>query len=217
MTNEGIFISSALAANWLPWVCLIMVGLIWLSCMMQPQYLRGLLSNSFSTFGINSAEQKPSLGSQISQWVFNMTVPAIAVYCLVVQDVEYGTDLLTRIFLLAVAIDIARTLVAWLVQYTFRFGKMFGLMYLNYFSLRSLFTLVLLCEVLLVICSDQPAAWSVLMIITLVLFLVVLGVQWGRMICSSPLDILSIILYILTVEFLLMILLYAAAEQMYLE
>ena len=217
MTNEGIFISSALAANWLPWVCLAMVGLIWLSCMMQPQYLRGLLSNSFSTFGINSAELKPSLGSQISQWVFNMTVPAIAVYCLVVQDVEYGTDLLTRIFLLAVAIDIARTLVAWLVQYTFGFGKMFGLMYLNYFSLRSLFTFVLLCEVLLITSSEQPTAWIVLMAVTLVLFLVVLGIQWGRMICSSVLDILSIILYILTVELLPMFLLYGAAEQMYLE
>lgn len=194
-----------------------MVGLIWLSCMMQPQYLRGLLSNSFSTFGINSAELKPSLGSQISQWVFNMTVPAIAVYCLVVQDVEYGTDLLTRIFLLAVAIDIARTLVAWLVQYTFGFGKMFGLMYLNYFSLRSLFTFVLLCEVLLITSSEQPTAWIVLMAVTLVLFLVVLGIQWGRMICSSVLDILSIILYILTVELLPMFLLYGAAEQMYLE
>ena len=206
-----------MAANWLPWVCLAMVGLIWLSCMMQPQYLRGLLSNSFSTFGINSAELKPSLGSQISQWVFNMTVPAIAVYCLVVQDVEYGTDLLTRIFLLAVAIDIARTLVAWLVQYTFGFGKMFGLMYLNYFSLRSLFTFVLLCEVLLITSSEQPTAWIVLMAVTLVLFLVVLGIQWGRMICSSVLDILSIILYILTVELLPMFLLYGAAEQMYLE
>lgn len=215
LIEEGLYISDMLAANWLPWICLAMIGLLWLCCMMQPQYLRGLVSNSFATFDNNAAEQIPSIGSQVSQWLFNIVVPVIGVYSLVVQEAEYGIHLFNRILLLALLIDVVRTLIALLVMYTFRLGKVLGLLYMRYFSLRAIYSCVLVCEILLVSYSEEPTIWITIMAITMVIYLIILGVQWARLLCSSLLEVVSVLVYLLTIELLPLLLLYAAAEQMY--
>lgn len=216
MFDSGLHITTLLSASWLPWVCLAMMVLLWLSCMMQPRYLHGLISNSFATFTVNAAEQAPSVGSQITQWLFNTIVPAICIYTLVTQTAVYGTDLFGTILLLSLLTDVFRAVTAIAVQYTFRFGKLAGLAYMRYFSLRSLFTFVELMLVLLIAYADHTTFWVATMGIMTVVYLVILGLQWGRLFCTSVLDIVSLIIYLLTIELLPTALLYEAGKQLYL-
>ena len=215
--DAGLDITTSLAANWLPWLCVAMLCLVWLSCVMQPQYLRGLINNSFAPFDVNAADQIPSIGSQIAQWMFNITIPAIGAYTLVAQDATYGVGLFSRILLAAFVIEVLRTLTALLVQYTFRLGKMQQLAYMRYFSLRSLFTFALMAEILCITYTTAPAWAIILMLLTIVAYMVVLGVQWGKLLCQSVMDILSIAIYLLTVELLPLILLYGIAAQQYMQ
>lgn len=207
--------SSALATAWLPWVCLAVMGLGWLSCIMQPRYLNGLFSNSFAGFAINGPEQVPSLGSQVTQWLFNSSVPAIGVYVLVTQSAVYGAQLLGRLLLLALLIDGLRALTAIIVQYTFSLGKMVSLAYMRYFALRSLFTFVLFILVLVIAHSTPSTTWFVILGSLVAVYLILLIVQWARLFCTSVLDVVSMIIYLLTVELLPTFLLFEAGNQLY--
>lgn len=207
--------TTSLSASWLPWVCLAMVLLIWLSCVMQPQYLRGLLSNGFSVFSVNAAEQLPSIGSQATQWIFNTIVPAIGIYVSVTESVMYGTELLGWLVLLSILADGLRALVAMLVNYTFRLGKTINLAYMRYFSLRSIFTFVLFTLVLLVLYTDPGILWMVVLGVASVVYMVILGWQWGRLFCTSLIDLAGLLLYMLTVELLPAVLLFEAGRQLY--
>ena len=158
MLETGLHMTSTLAASWLPWVCLAMIGLIWLSCIMQPQYIRGLLSNGFSS-SPGAAEQTPSIGSQIMQWLFNSILPAIAIYTITAHTAIYGSALFGWLVALSILSDLVRALSGLIVQYTFRFGKRASMAYLRYFSLRSLFTYVLFIIVLLITYSSVGTCW----------------------------------------------------------
>lgn len=207
--------TSSLATAWLPWVCLAVMGLGWLSCVMQPRYLSGLISNSFAGFAINGPEQIPSIGSQVTQWLFNSIVPAIEVYVLVAQSAVYGVQLLGRLLLLALLIDGLRALTAIIVQYTFSLGKVASLAYMRYFALRSLFTFVLFIVVLMIAHSNPSTAWFVVLGLLVAIYLITLIVQWARLFCTSILDVVSMIIFLLTVELLPTFLLYEAGNQLY--
>ena len=215
MLEEGLEISRALAANWMPWLSMAMLVQLWLSCMLQPQYARGMYQNSLGAFANNMTEQLPSIGSQITQWMFNTTVPAFCIYALVAQDVPGGFGLFGRILLMMVGIDLLRIVVAWLVYYAFRLGKRFIPMYLRYYALRSLTMFLLFAEALVLGASAHPMAWVMAMALTYLVFMLLLGVQLARVICTSWVDVLSIMIYILTVELLPMLVLYYAAMQLY--
>ena len=192
-----------------------MVLLVWISCVMQPQYLRGLLTNSFDVFSVNPNEQIPSIGSQFAQWLFNCIVPAIGIFIMVEQEVVEGTSLFRWLILMSLLVDAFRLLAAVMVQYTFRLGKQMGMAYLRYYSLRSLFTFVLFVIMLLASYTSPHTAWIVILVIASVVYLVTLGMQWGRLFCSSPIDIAGLLLYMLTVELLPAVLLWEAGRQLY--
>lgn len=213
----GLYISSALSATWLPWLCLAMVGLVWGSCMLQPQYLHGLISNSFASFAVNIAEQVPSLGSQLTQWLFNSILPAIGVYVLVVDSPMDGMELLGWLILISLAIDLGRVIVAAIVQYTFRFGKRIAMAYMRYFSLRSLLSFVLFVVILLAAYTSPDKLWLSLLGVATAGYLVFLGVQWSRLLCTSVTDLFGVIIYLLTVELLPTVLLFEAGKQLYLQ
>lgn len=216
MPDAGLHITTALTASWMPWIWLAMVGLIWMSCMMQPRYLHGLLSNSFASFTVNAAEQVPSIGSQITQWLFNSIVPAITIYTLVMQSAVYGTELFGTILLFSLLTDGFRALTAFVVHYTFRLGKLTALAYMRYFSLRSLFTFVQFILVLLLAYTTVQLPWLMLMGLMTVVYMIFLGLQWARLFCESALDIAGLVIYLLTVELLPTALLLEAGKQLYL-
>ena len=214
---SGLYISSALSATWLPWLCLAMVLLVWTSCMLQPQYLHGLISNSFASFAVNIAEQVPSLGSQVAQWIFNSILPAIGVFVLVVDSTIVGLDFLGWLILISLAIDLLRIVVAAMVQYTFRFGKRTPMVYIRYFSLRSLLSYVLFVVILLAAYTSPDKLWLSMLGIATAAYLVTLGVQWSRLLCTSVSDLFGVIIYLLTVELLPTMLLFESGKQLYLQ
>ena len=215
MAEAGLHIYSGLSTVWMPWVCLAMVILLWLSCIMQPRYLRGLLSNSFGSFTVNAAEQAPSIGSQIAQWLSNCTVPAICIYTLAVQEAMHGTELFGMILLLSLLTDVFRTITALLLHYTFRYGKQTSLAYMRYFSLRSLFTYAEFAFVLLLMYTTPQLPWLIVLGLLTVVYMTILGLQWARLFCSSVLDVVSLLIYLLTVELLPTALLFEASKQLY--
>lgn len=194
-----------------------MVLLVWVSCMLQPQYLHGLISNSFASFAVNIAEQVPSLGSQMTQWLFNSLLPAVGVFVLVVDSTVEGFDLLGWLILISIAIDLLRIIVAAMVQYTFRFGKRIAMVYMRYFSLRSLLSYVLFVVILLAAYTSHDKLWLTMLAIATAVYLVILGVQWSRLLCTSLTDLFGVIIYLLTVELLPTVLLFEAGNQLYLQ
>lgn len=214
---SGLYITASLSTTWLPWLCLAMVLLVWVSCMLQPQYLHGLISNSFASFAVNIAEQVPSLGSQMTQWLFNSLLPAVGVFVLVVDSTVEGFDLLGWLILISIAIDLLRIIVAAMVQYTFRFGKRIAMVYMRYFSLRSLLSYVLFVVILLAAYTSHDKLWLTMLAIATAVYLVILGVQWSRLLCTSLTDLFGVIIYLLTVELLPTVLLFEAGNQLYLQ
>jgi len=210
MIDAGLHISSTLSTVWLPWICLAMVGLVWLSCIMQPQYLHGLLSNSFAAFSVNAAEQVPSIGPQVAQWMFNSTVPAICVFVLVTDAAMDGMELLGELVALSLLMDALRAITALVVQYTFRLGKMMGLAYMRYFSLRTLLSFVMLIIVLLVAYTSPDAVWISILAGAVLVYIVILGLQWTKIFCNQLTDIAGVVIYLITVELLPLMLLYEA-------
>ncbi len=192
-----------------------MVGLIWLSCVMQPLYISGLLSNGFSA-APDATEQTPSIGSQIMQWLFNSMLPAIAVYVITAQTAMYGAALFGWLVALSLLSDLVRALVALTVQYTFRFSKLANMAYLRYFSLRSLYTYVLLCLTLLITYSAAGTVWICVLAIVTVIYLVLVGVQWARLFCTSIIGVIGVVIYLISVELLPALLLLEAGKQLYL-
>ena len=217
MPDAGLHITAALAATWLPWVFLMMALLVWLSCIMQPQYLRAVVSNSFATFAGTTAEQVPSIGSQVAQWLFNITMPALIVYVLLVQTAMVGTGMLASMILLSLLIDVARTVIALLIHYTFRLGKSMSLAYVRYFSLRSVFSYVLFIFMLLVAYTSPEGVWLTLLLVAAGAYLLILGWQWAKLFCSSLPEVASVVIYVITVELLPMMMLYEAGRQMVLQ
>ena len=215
MTDTGLYMTTALSSSWLPWVCLVMVILVWISCVLQPQYMRGLLSNSFSVFSVNASEQIPSIGSQAAQWLFNIIVPALVLFIVVEQEVILGGSLFGWMIALLVLADAFRLLAAWMVQYTFRLGRVMGKAYLRYYSLRSLFTFVLFIVMLLVNYTSPQTLWLTVFALVSVVYMVILGLQWGKLFCSSPLDVIGLFVYMITVELLPAVLVYEAGRQLY--
>ena len=215
MFYEGLHITAALSATWLPWFCLALVVLVWLSCMMQPQYLRAVVSNSFAEFAGNTAEQIPSIGSQVAQWLFCSTVPALAVFILVVDSPLYGLEFIEQLVALAILIDLARVVAALMVQYTFRLGRRASLAYACYFSLRSLMSYALFV-ILMLMAYTTPNAWGIIALaVLIVVYMLILLVQWLRLFNNSLQEMAGVIVYLLTLELLPMWLLYEAGRQVY--
>ena len=215
MMDAGLHMTTALSASWLPWVCLAMVMLVWLCCVLQPQYLKGLVSNGFSAFTVNAAEQIPSVGSQIAQWLFNCIVPSIGFFVMLEQEVVQGGTLLAWLIGLEMLADVVRLSVALMVQYTFRLGKLMNLAYLRYFSLRSLFTFVLFTIMLLVNYTTPHMFWLSLLGVASVIYMITLGWQWGRLFCNSFVDVAGLLVYLFTVELLPALLLLEAGRELY--
>ena len=206
---EGTIISTASVSVWLPWLLLGALLLLGFCCMMQPRYLQGLYSNSLQSFSENSAEQIPSIGAQAGQWLLNIVLTASCAF-IVMSVHERGLEARTWGVLLGIVagIDIFRLIAAMLVTYTFRLTRMVGFAYIRYFSLRSLYTIILLIPILLLY-NTQMAETMMWMIIVLTgIFYLLLAIQWSKLFCSSPLDILFVIIYIATVEILPTALLY---------
>lgn len=215
MSDTGLHMTTALSAAWLPWVCLAMVLLVWMSCVMQPKYLRGLFSNSFSVFSAGASDQIPSIGSQVTQWMFNIIVPAMGLFIVAEQEVVEGISLLVWMVVFTLLADIFRLFVAMMVQYTFRLGRMMGRAYLHYFSLRSLFTFVLFTLMLLANFTAPHTFWFVILSIASVVYMVTLGMQWGRLFCTSLHDVVGLLVYLFTVELLPSALVLEAGRQLY--
>lgn len=218
MMETGLHMTTALSASWLPWVCLAMVLLVWMSCVMQPQYLRGLLSNSFSVFSVNASEQIPSMGSQAAQWLFNIVVPAMGLYIMVEQEVVEGIGgitLLGWMIVLTLLADAFRLIAALMVQYTFRLGRLMDKAYLRYYSLRSLFSFVLFTFMLLVNSTSPHTVWFTMLAIASIVYMVTLGLQLGKLFCTSPLDVAGLLAYMLTVELLPAMLVWETGRQLY--
>jgi len=207
--------TTSLTAAWLPWVALAMVLLVWMCCVMQPQYLRGLLSNSFSVFSINASEQIPSIGSQAAQWLFNIIVPAMGLFIMVEQEVIEGGVLFGWMIVILFVVDAFRLLAALMVQYTFRLGRIMGKAYMRYYSLRSLFTFVLFIIMLLVNYTAPQTVWFSILAVASVVYMVTLGLQWGKLFCTSSLDVLGLLVYMITVELLPVVLTFEAGRQLY--
>lgn len=182
---------------------------------MQPQYLRGLLSNGLSLFTVNNTEQIPSMGSQVTQWIFNIIVPAMGLFIMAEQEVVDGLDLLGWMVLLMLIADGVRLFVAVMVQYTFRLGRMMGRAYMRYYSLRSLFSFVLFTFVLLVNFTAPHTVWFVVLVVASVVYIITLILQLGRLFCTSLLDVAGLLIYILTVELLPAALVLEAGRQLY--
>ena len=208
--------TTTLTTSWLPWVCLAMVALLWVSCMLQPRYLHDLLNNGFSAFTTNAAEQVPSIGAQITQWLFNIIVPAICIYTLVTQSAVYGSRLFGIIILLSLLSDVFRAMTALLLQYTFHFGKLASLGYMRYFSLRALFTFIEFAITLLLTSTMVQLPWLIILGVMTIIYLIMLGLQLARLFCDSVLDILGLLAYLITAELLPTVLLYEAGKQLYL-
>lgn len=217
MSDAGLHITTSLAAFWLPWVCLAMVILVWLCCILQPQYMRGLMSNSLASFSLGAQEQNLSIGSQLAQWLFNTTIPALAVFVLVTQAAALDTNLFIWLLVVSLAIDAMRALLALMVQYTFRLGKLTAAAYLRYFSLRSLLSYVLFGLMLLIAYTSATALWSTLSAIVALAYLIILGVQWIKLFAGSLLDAMGVVIYLITVELLPNLLLLEAGRQIYLQ
>lgn len=217
MPDSGLHITSALTATWLPWLCLMMVVLIWLCCMMQPQYMRGLLSSGFASAAAGAGEQAPSIGSQVAQWLFNCTLPALGVFVFVVDSAFYGLQLIGWLIGLSMLIDLARAIILMLVQYTFRFGKRTGAAYVRYFSLRSVISYILFVIVLLAAFTQPLSLWFIMLGIVSFVYLIALGIQWVRLFCSSAQDIVCVLAYLITVELLPTLILFEAGRQLYLQ
>ena len=192
-----------------------MVMLLWMSCVMQPQYLRGLLSNGLSLFTVNNTEQIPSMGSQVTQWIFNIIVPAMGLFIMAEQEVVDGLDLLGWMVLLTLIEDGVRLFVAVMVQYTFSLGRMMGRAYMRYYSLRSLFSFVLFTIMLLVNFTAPHTVWFVVLVVASVVYIITLILQLGRLFCTSLLDVAGLLIYILTVELLPTALVLEAGRQLY--
>ncbi len=192
-----------------------MVMLLWMSCVMQPQYLRGLLSNGLSLFTMNNTEQIPSMGSQVTQWIFNIIVPAMGLFIMAEQEVVDGLDLLGWMVLLTLIADGVRLFVAVMVQYTFSLGRMMGRAYMRYYSLRSLFSFVLFTIMLLVNFTAPHTVWFVVLVVASVVYIITLILQLGRLFCTSLLDVAGLLIYILTVELLPTALVLEAGRQLY--
>jgi len=192
-----------------------MVMLLWMSCVMQPQYLRGLLSNGLSLFTVNNTEQIPSMGSQVTQWIFNIIVPAMGLFIMAEQEVVDGLDLLGWMVLLTLIADGVRLFVAVMVQYTFSLGRMMGRAYMRYYSLRSLFSFVLFTIMLLVNFTAPHTVWFVVLVVASVVYIITLILQLGRLFCTSLLDVAGLLIYILTVELLPTALVLEAGRQLY--
>lgn len=216
MFDTGLHITTMLNTSWLPWLCLAMVGLVWVSCVLQPRYLPSLLSNSFADFDINDSEQVPSIGSQITQWLFNSIVPAICIFTLVTQGAVYGTELFGQILLLSLLTDAFRAVAVLMESYTFRFGKLTYKAYLRYYSLRSLFTFFELALVLLLAHTTPQLPWLMILGLLTIVYLVMLGLQWARLFCKSVWDIFGLIIHLITVELLPTALLFEVGKQLYL-
>ena len=215
MPVTGLHITTALSSSWMPWVCLAMVLLVWMSCMMQPQYLRGLVSNSFSVFSANASEQVPSMGSQAAQWIFNIVVPAMGLFVMAEQEVVEGSALIGWVIVFTLLADVFRLLAALLVQYTFRLGRLLGKAYMRYYSLRSLFTFVLFIILLLVRYTSPHTLWLSVLAVASAVYIVTLGLQWGKLFCTSLLDAAGLLVYMITVELLPAVLVLEAGRQLY--
>ncbi len=194
-----------------------MALLVWLSCILQPQYLRSVVSNSFATFAGTTAEQVPSIGSQLAQWLFNITMPALSVYVLLAQNTMIGVEQLTSLILLSALIDVARTVISLMIHYTFRLGKRTSLAYVRYFSLRSIFSYVLFIIALLTAYTSLDGLWITLLLIAAGIYLLILAWQLSKLFCASINEIVSVVTFIITVELLPAIMLYEAGRQMVLQ
>lgn len=215
MMDTGLYITQSLAVNWLPWLSLGMLGLVWLSCMMQPKYLHGLVVNGLAGFSDNVGDQYPSIGSQITQWLFNSITPAMGLFVMSEMEAIEGGALFARILGLSLLADFVRVVVALLVQYTFRLGRLMGVAYLRYFSLRSLFSFILFAMLMLAITTSPQDIWLVLLGVLSAIYLLLLGWQWGQLFATSPAGVIGLTLYLLTVELLPAVLLWQAGIQLF--
>lgn len=198
---EGVLISSSMATIWLPWLLLGALVSVGISSLMQPRYLHGLISNSTQSFTLNIAEQIPSIGAQTGQWVLNIVVAATCAY-ICIDAGGYGTPKFGMLIGRAAAIDVFRLVAAIIVSYTFDQTRLFGAAYIRYFSLRSLYTIVLLVPTLMLFNLHAVTAMLTVIVVLTAVYYIALTVQWSRMFCTSLLDVLFLLMYIVTVEIL---------------
>ena len=208
---EGVLISSSMATVWLPWLLLGALVSVGIGCLMQPRYLHGLISNSIQSFTLNMAEQIPSIGAQTGQWVLNIVMAATCAYTYIDAG-GYGTPTFSVLLGMAAGIDIFRLFAAAIVSYTFGHTKMFGAAYIRYFSLRSLYAIAMLVPILLLFNLHSVSAMLTVIIALTAVYYIALAVQWGRMFCTSLLDVLFLIVYIMTVEILPTAILYITTD-----
>ena len=79
----------------------------------------------------------------------------------------------------------------------------------------SLFTFVLFIVMLLVNYTSPQTLWLTVFALVSVVYMVILGLQWGKLFCSSPLDVIGLFVYMITVELLPAVLVYEAGRQLY--
>lgn len=197
---EGLIISTGVAAVWLPWLMTGAMIQLCLVCLMQPRYLHALLSNSVRPFTTNAGEQLPSIGAQIGQWLLNVVLMAVSAYVYAISKDEYPS--MAVLLLAATGIDVLRLAAAMAVTYTFELKRALHDAYMRYFSLRSIYTLALMIPVLLMYNGIRGIGMQVAIILLTAAYYVLLGVQWAKLYCTTPIDILFIIIYLATAEVL---------------
>lgn len=193
----------------LPWLIIGVLIVQWLVCMTQPGYFRNLISSAFHIDSEHSSEQLPSIGTQIGQWLFNESVFALAITCIGLSE---GTWQALGVSILSITvIDLARVIITALAAYIFIWGKRYSQLYLRYYSLRSLFAIILLVMAVASLQRPENDLWLICSIILMVTYLILLTVQCCRQVVSDLRQVLYIIIYIIVVELLPYLCLYRSS------
>lgn len=195
-------VSTPLSETWPSWMMLLLLLVMAAAISHQPGMLqtafRGLITRMERTYSDASAD----LMSQMLTATYRIGILAMTLYVLFFGTGHFSVLIYLMVIGCIVVYELLRSTMTWLVGYTF-----FSLRGLEeprtFYRNLCLITSVVLFPVTLVMMNIGTGLWAYILLAVIgITFIVLLTIRLFRVFMSTPISIIYILLYVVTVEFL---------------
>ena len=205
-------IVSPASAGWTGWL---MFGL--LICAVLAEFLqRGIISQALQSILTRSdrtyKDAPMNFWAQVLITIFRVGVIALAICLCCYTGGTFAFAAFGEVCGLIVGLVVVKMLCQWILDYTFRFSRLFESAYEPYANILTLVTVILYPILLILFRVDSAAVAKWCIGLVAVLFILLWLYRGGRIFIQSPMSILYFVLYLCTLEILPMAALYYLSE-----
>ncbi|MBQ7632368.1 MAG: DUF4271 domain-containing protein [Paludibacteraceae bacterium] len=210
--NGITHIISPANAGWVSWILLALMA-----CALVAEFLqRGLISQAVQSLITRSnrtyKEAQVNLWAQALIYIFRIGTIALALCLCCYSGETFTLAAFGAVCGLIIGLLILKIACQGVLDYTFRFSRMFESAYEPYANIMTLVALILYPTILVLLRVDNTIAakWCVGIVATV--FMLLWLYRGGRIFIQSPRAILYFVIYMATLEFLPMMALYYLSE-----